>query len=216
MARSPSQRPLPTAVAEPCPAAERSPAGAPLRLPHPDWLHHELVVTGPPADLDRFRAAASGAGTVPWHLDLDRMEEDLFHLLVGAGQLSLEGARVLAGQLQEAVARRHARAVARVGQSSACPFDLHALVPVPDAILRLGPDHPEALAWLWTHWGTTETLRHVTMGEAAARRQKRAPATGALEFRFWSADWTPWRAFETLRADWPRLRFDVRAEYGSA
>ena len=189
---------------------------APLRLPHPDWLHHQLIVTGPSADLGRFHGAAAGAGTVPWQLDLGRMEEDLFHVLVAAGQLSLEGARVLSEQLQAAVARRHARAVARVGRSVACPFDLHALVPVPDAILFLGPDHPEALAWLWAHWGTTEALRHVTAGEGVGRHPKRAPVTGALELRFWSADWTPWRAFQSIRADWPGLRFDVRPDYGAA
>ncbi len=187
----------------------------PLRLPHPDWLHHQLIGTGPSADLGRFRDAAAGAGTVPWQLDFGRMEEDLFHVLVAAGQLSLEGARVLSGQLQAAVARRHARAVARVGWSVACPFDLHALVPVPDAILCLGPDHPDALAWLWAHWGTTEALRHVMAGESAGRHPKRAPAKGALKLRFWSADWTPWRALEKIRADWPGLWFDVRPDYGT-
>jgi len=55
---------------------------APLRLAHPDWLHHRLLVAGPAADLATFRQAAAGAGTIPWQLDLDRMEEDLFHLLV--------------------------------------------------------------------------------------------------------------------------------------
>ena len=56
--------------------------GSALRLDHTDWLHHRLLITGPAADLVRLRAAAGGAGTVPWHLDFDRMEEDLFHLLV--------------------------------------------------------------------------------------------------------------------------------------
>ena len=100
----------------------------------------------------------------------DRLEEDLFHLLVAgpSRSLSLAGARILAGQLRAAAAGRHALALARVGHSHACPFDLHALVPVPDAILRRGPDDPEALAWLWTHWGTTEMLRHVAEDEATA------------------------------------------------
>lgn len=187
-----------------------------LRLPHPDWLQHQLIVTGPSAELGRFRDAAAGAGTVPWQLDFGRMEEDLFHVLVAAGQLSLAGARVLSGQLQAAVARRHARAVVRVGRSVACPFDLHALVPVPDAILCLGPDHPEALAWLWAHWGTTEAVRHVTDRAGAGRNMSGAPAAGALKLRFWSADWTPWRALEKIRADWPGLWFDVRPDYGTA
>ena len=53
---------------------------------------------------------------------------------------------MLAGQLREAVEHRHAVALARIGHSRACPFDLHALVPVPAAVPLLGPDHPDALA----------------------------------------------------------------------
>jgi hypothetical protein len=142
-----------------------------------------------------FRSAASGAGIIPWHLDLDRMEEDFFLRLVApppdhARRLSLEGARLFAAELRDAVARRHALAVARVGQSTGCPFDLHALVPVPESVLRLGPDHPDGLAWLAAHWGTTHTLRHVAI-EAETRRPVR---TGEAVFAvtFWSADWTPW------------------------
>ena len=132
---------------------------------------------------------------MPWQLDFDRMEEDLFHLLVAppapagprrapTGGLSLAGARILAGQLRDAAARRHALAIAQVGHSRACPFDLHALVPVPDAMLRRGPDDPAALAWLWTHWGTTQALRHVAEDAAAgaalqARRGSGGGGVGA-------------------------------------
>ena len=129
--------------------------------------------------------------------------------------LSLAGARILAGQLRVAVAERHALALARVGHSRACPFDLHALVPVPDAILRRGPDDPEALAWLWTHWGTTEMLRHVAEDEAtaAALRGRAGPGTATWVLTFWSADWTPWRALTAIAARWPSLRFDPRPSY---
>jgi hypothetical protein len=36
-------------------------------------------------------------------------------------------------------------------------------VSVSEAVLRLGPDDPASLDWLWTHWGTstTQALRHV-------------------------------------------------------
>ncbi len=141
-------------------------AGAPLRLAHTDWLHHRLTIDGPDDAIAALRAGAAGAGSIPWQLDLDRMAEDWFHLLVAptAGQsrrLSAAGARVLAAQLREAVALRHQLAVSGVGRSRACPFDLHALLPVPDAVLRLGPDHPRAFAWLWQHWRTTQTLRHI-------------------------------------------------------
>jgi hypothetical protein len=166
--------PIPLAAAA---ARDSAPGGEPLRLSHTDWLHHRLLITGPDADLAALRTAAAGAGTVPWQLDFDRVEEDLFHLLAvppaaagalhaPARSLSLRGARILAGQLREAAARRHTLATSQIGHSRACPFDLHALIPVPDVILRRGPDDPAALAWLWTHWGTMQTLRQVAVDEA--------------------------------------------------
>jgi hypothetical protein len=198
------------------------PSAAPLRLPHPDWLHHRLMISGPERNVASFRRAAAGAGIIPWQLDVDALAEDWFLLLAAppAPQqrtVSLAGARMLAGQLREAVAARQAAACARVGRSRACPFDLHALLPVPDAILRLGPDHPDALVWLWQHWGTTEALRHVAEDPDAAGDPRR-PAAGEAVFRveFWSADWTPWRALLRLREVWPALCFDIRPSYDAA
>jgi hypothetical protein len=128
-----------------------------MRLAHTDWLYHSLAIIGMAEQLIAFRRAAAGAGAIPWQLDLDRMEEDIFHLLA----VPSTQPRTLAGQLREAVGRRHERAAARVEASWACPFDLHVLIPVPDEILRLGPDGPVALAWLWERWGTTQ--RHCDM-----------------------------------------------------
>jgi hypothetical protein len=198
----------------------------PLRLCHTDWLHHRLLITGPEADLEALRTAAGGTGTVPWQLDFDRVEEDLFHLLAvppapanalsaPARSLSIAGARILAGQLREAAAHRHALATTQVGHSRACPFDLHTLLPVPDALLRRGPDDPAALAWLWTHWGTTQTLRHVAEDAAAgaALQARAAPSEAVWVLTFWSADWTPWQALARLVASRPTLRFDARPTY---
>ena len=188
-------------------------AAAPLRPRHTDWLHHRLLVAGPAGTLAGFQTAARGAGTIPWQIDLDRMKEDLFLMLAAPPspqrrRVSLAGARVLAGQLRDAAERRHGAAVARVGRSRACAFDLHALVPVPTSVLCLGPDHPEALAWLWMHWGTTAALRHVAAEPVLPRGAAPGdPAT--LHLAFWSADWTPWRALATVAARWPALRFDV-------
>ena len=198
---------------------------APQRLAHPDWLFHRLSVSGSRADLAAFRAAAAGAGTIPWELDLERMAEDFFHLLIAppapAGaptpprRLSLAGARILGGQLRTAVAQRHALAMTQVGRSQACPFDLHALVPVPAVLLQRGPDDPAALTWLWQHWGTTLVLRHVSIDADAETAMRRSLAPGEATFvvTFWSADWTPWRALARIAADWPRLRFEMRPIY---
>lgn len=186
---------------------------------HTDWLFHYLQIMGPAEALTELRREAAGAGIIPWHLDLDRMEEDFFlKLAAPAGRartLSLEGARMLASELRDAVGHRHARAVAQVGRSHACCFDLHALAPVPSDILRLGPDHPDSLLWLWTNWGTTDALRHVAL---APDLKRGAPEPDAAVFRisFWSADWTPWRALATVRSRFPELNFEVQPRYDLA
>ena len=84
---------------------------------------------------------------------------------------------------------------------------------MPDRLLRLGPDHPEARAWLWTHWGTTQALRHVVALPVPGRGQPRRRDPGLFRVGFWAADWTPWRAVSALRARWPDLRIDVRPLY---
>ena len=186
-------------------------SAAPIALPTPDWLFHHVAVLGPDADRLAFRQVAAGAGTIPWHLDLDRLEEDIVHRLLSMAacapgdtpELGLEGARVLAAQLRQAVGRRHTRALARAGVVS-CPLDLHALLPVPEEVLRLGPDDPASLAWLWAEWGTTQALRRVSLLKGGE---------GVERIGFWSADWTPWRAFRTIGARWPTLRFEVRPIY---
>ncbi len=208
--------PLPRDSAEKDAAAR----AAAMAAVHTDWLFHHLDVSGPADDLRMFQAAACGAGSIPWHFDFDRMQEDLFLLLVAPSEpqqrtLSAAGARILAEDLRLAVARRHEIAVARVGVSQACPFDLHALLPAPPDILRLGPDHPDALAWLWTHWGTTQALRHVAVRQTAPDGARGSLAAGEARLRlsFWSADWTPWRALRQLRECWPLLRFEARPSY---
>ena len=201
--------------------------GEVLRLANPDWLEHRLAISGPVEEVARFRTAAAGPGVIPWHVDLDGAEEDLFHLLVAPPAphrrvLSAAGARIVAAELRDAMQRQRALALAQVARRGrACPFDLHALLPVPDAVLALGPDHKEGVAWLWTHWGTTRGLRRVDV-IAAPRPRKRLPAEdaaasevgqGTLHLGFWSADWTPWRALARLAELWPGLRFQVQPLY---
>jgi hypothetical protein len=187
---------------------------------HTDWLYHHLRVAGGPAEVAAFRAAAAGAGVIPWTHDRGAAAEDWFHLLVAPPpppqrrSLSLEGARILAGQLRDAAEARGRIIAERAAASRACPLDLHRLLPVPAPLLRLGPDHPETRAWLWAHWDTTEALRGVVALPVPGRGQPRRRRDARLFWvGFWAADWTPWRAILALRARWPALRVDVRPLY---
>ena len=141
----------------------------------------------PPAVLTAWQHAAAGAGVIPWQLDLERLAEDVFHRLMAPPaphrrSLSLAGARILAEQLRSAAARRHDLAVARVGRSQACPFDLHALLPVPGTLLMRGPDDPAALAWLWAQGARrrrcamSPSWRMVDRRPGPCRRPRRCPA----------------------------------------
>ena len=189
-----------------------------LALPHPDWLYHHLQVRAAPEAIAASRAAAAGAGVIPWQQDLGSAAEDWFHLLAAPPapqqrSLSLAGARILAGQLRDAAEARQRHIAERAARSRACPFDLHRLLPVPERLLRLGPDHPETRQWLWEVWGTTQALRHVVELPVPGRNQPRRHDPGLVWLGFWSADWTPWRAILALRARWPELRISVRPIY---
>jgi hypothetical protein len=189
----------------------------PLRLPHTDWLRHDLVVAGPTGDVAALRHFAAGPGAIPWvYPDLDREEEDRVHALLrppdGSPGLSLTVARALARMLRAAAETQHHRVITGGGRSRASPFDLHVLVPVPDSILRLGPDDPASIRWLRQNWGTVQSLRHVRLRDAAPDRRLRRAAR--LRYEFWSADWTPWAAFQAIRSRWPRVVIDLRPDYG--
>src|SRR5208337_961026 len=142
-------------------AQRRIPQAAPAAE---GWLYHHLTVSGPTARVSEFAAAARGAGVIPWRLDVARIEEDVFNLAAAQPpaqrRLTIAGCRQLARQFRERVEAHHAKAVARVGHSRACPLDLHALLPVPATLLELGPNDPETVTWLAAHWGT-QCLRHV-------------------------------------------------------
>ena len=131
----------------------------------------------------------------------------------GRRSLSLEGCRILAGQLRDAVETRQKRVAERAATSRACAFCLHRLRPVPDRLLRLGPEHPESRAWLWANWGTTQALRGVVELPVPRRGQPVRRDAGLLWLGFWAADWTPWRAIVALRARWPDLLIAVRPDY---
>jgi hypothetical protein len=88
------------------------------------------------------------------------IEDTVFNLAVSQPardrKLTVEGCRILARQFRDRVEARQVRAAALVGHSHACPFDLHTLLPVPEAILQLGPTHSQALAWLTANWGVSD------------------------------------------------------------
>jgi hypothetical protein len=177
----------------------------------PAWLYHHLTISGPAEIVAGFAAAACGSGVTPWQLDAADVTEDIFVRAVsqpaGRRTLSVEGCRILAQQFSERVMARQARAAALVGHSRACPFDLHVLLPVPEAILMLGPTHPDALAWLAAHWGTTDRLRQVTVREKPTTGRRLPRSHAVIGYGFFTLGETPQVAIVQLASRWPALRF---------
>jgi hypothetical protein len=164
-------------------------------------------VSGPAVEVARFRDTARGTAGIPWHLDLDHEEA---RLLAPMAMLGHE-ARALARELREVIAARHDRLLARWQERGACPLDLHRLVPIPDDVLQQGEDAPAAHAWLWSHWGTTQPLRHVRVVEENGDRRLRRSAR--IIYEFYAADWTPWQAILRLRREWPKLVLAITPQY---
>jgi hypothetical protein len=156
-------------------------------------------------------AAFAGAGVTPWWLDFAAIEEDVFIRAVAqpasTRRLTVQGCRILARQFRERVEARQARAMALIGQSLACPFDLHTLLPVPESVLPLGPVHPAALAWLVTHWGVTDRLRQVVAREKATAGRRLPNGHTAIGYGFFTAGETPLAAIKQISARWPTLAF---------
>jgi hypothetical protein len=204
-----------TSAASPVAHSLPQEAGRPLAPDDTDWLRHTLLVSGMAAAVAGFREAAAGSGVIPWQRDLGRMEEDWFLQLAAPPDseraISLQGARILARRLRDAVASNHQRALARMATDRTCPLDLQRLLPIPSSILRLGPDDPDAQTWLWAHWGTTRALRHVRV--LPVKRDGRRPKIDRVEVEFWSADWSPWQALQRLRREWPDLTLELRPDY---
>ena len=175
------------------------------------WLYHHLTITGPAGRVAAFAEAAQGAGIVPWRLDGDRIEEDIFHLAASQPKavrsLTIAGCRILARQFRERVEDHAARAAALVGRSRACPFDLHTLLPVPASILSLGPTHPKALAWLSKHWGLSDAPRQVALRSQATAGKRLPAGHTVLGYGFFTAGETPHAAIARIAAAWPDLRF---------
>lgn len=187
----------------------RRPAVAPVGTA-PQFPYHHLTVSGPAATVAAFAAAARGPGVIPWQFDPDAIEEDIFNLAASQPaerrSLTIAGCRILARQLCERVAARQARAAARIGRSRACPFDLQTLLPVPPAILSLGPTHPAALAWLAEHWGLRDPLRQVAVRPAAQAGRRLPRSHAVIGYGFFTTGATPHAAIAAIAARWPALR----------
>lgn len=179
----------------------------------PDWLYHHLTISGLVDDVTKFAAAARGSGVIPWQLDYAAIEEDIFLRAVtqpaAHRNLTVEGCRILARQFRERVEAHHAHAVSRVGRSFLCMFDLHRLLPVPAAILRLGPTDPAALAWLAAHWGTTDRLRQVIERPRPSTGRRLPRNHTVIGYGFFTAGDTPQAAIEALGGRWPTLRLSL-------
>jgi hypothetical protein len=175
-----------------------------------DWVYHRLTLSGPAEVVEDFARTARGAGVVPWQLDLAALEEEVFARAVSqpASQRvpTVAGCRILAGQFRAMVEAHHARAVGLVGRSQACPFDLHALLPVPATILQLGPTHPETLAWLRQHWGT-ERLRQVIEWPKPGIGRRLPAGHRVHGYGFFAYGGTPQPAVDRLAKAWLALRF---------
>jgi hypothetical protein len=178
------------------------------------WLYHHLTISGPAVGVASFAEAARGAGVVPWRLEATRVEEDIFNLAASQPSairsLTIDGCRILARQFRERVEERAGQAAALLGRSRACPCDLHALLPVPAAILALGPTHSDAEAWLTAHWGVTDSPRQVAErpGATAGRRLPRGHRV--IGYSFFTAGETPHAAIAALGRRWPALRFTLQ------
>ncbi|MFK4046429.1 Hypothetical protein HVIM_03846 (plasmid) [Roseomonas mucosa] len=184
---------------------------------HTEWLPFRLTVHGPAEAVAAFAAAAAGPGVTPWQVDFAAMEEDVFHRLASryprTGRLSLEGCRVFAAQLRERAEDRHRQVLVAAEGSQARPLDLHALLPVPPAVLALGPDHPDARHWLRTHWGTEELRRVERLSGSAGRRPK---GQAEVRFGFFAADTGPTAAVRRMAKAWPGLQLDLRPAVGTS
>ena len=188
-----------------------APVPAAVAQDRADWWFHHLTINGPAATVDSFATAARGSGITPWQLDYAAIEDDIFVRAVSQPasrrNLTVEGCRILARQFREKIEMRQARAAALVGQSLACPFDLHALLPVPPAILLLGPTHPTALSWLAAHWGITDRLRQVSLRDKATTGRRLPAGHAVIGYSFFTHRETPQAAIDQLAARWPALRF---------
>jgi hypothetical protein len=210
-ARAPVAPASDSVIAPPKRRGRRPAAAATSTHAAPAWLYHHLTITGPAVDVAAFAEAARGPGVIPWHVDYAQVEEDMFHRAVagrgGRNGLSIEGCHILARQFRQRIESRDERAVALIGRSRACPFDLHILLPIPAEILRRGPTDPKSLDWLARHWGTPDALRKIVERPNPSPGRRLPSGHAVISYGFFTTGDTPRAAVAQLSPRWPTLRF---------
>ncbi|MBS1023351.1 hypothetical protein JK207_15235 [Gluconobacter cerinus] len=177
----------------------KTPRSRPLFNLQPDWLAHVLTVTGSETVLAQFRATAAGTGRLSWGPDVTN-REDLSRIFPAGDARTA----ALIGQIVQS----QAVLLEREAGSGSVPFDLNALCPIPLDLLSLGPASSMTQAWLWEHWGTSRPLQQVDVMDGHPNKR-----TNCWSVSFWSADWTPWAALQTIATRWPDLTFAIRPLY---
>lgn len=175
------------------------------------WHRAQLDVSGSAERIDAFREAARGPGAVPWAIDSDADRQNLLARLVA--QAAESPIPRHADDLLRAIAQsqdaHHACVLAACATpGGGCALDLQRLLPVPRALLALGADHADSLAWRDAHWGTREAVRHVELRETRDPKQYRRRR---LRYRFWMEDARPDRLAASLRQAWPGVGMDLVA-----
>ncbi len=176
------------------------------------WLYHHLTVTGPAAVTEAFAAAARGPGVIPWWIDGAALEEDVFNLAVGSRWPGARSTSRAAASWRgsSATGSRPARRGRRPWSGRPARSTCTRCCRCRSAILRLGPTHPAALAWLVAHWGIDDGPRHVA-ARPDPRPGRRLPRDHAvIGYGFFTRGGTPHAAIAQLAPRWPALRLTLQ------
>ena len=135
----------------------------------PSWVRHTSSL---------LRSAARGSGVIPWDRDFEILEDDLFLLLVQRhdreAALGPTSAHALARRIRTLAEQADQRARQDRASARSVAFDLHALLPVPSDILRLGPEHPQAAGGYGRHGARRG---HCDASSSRSRRTRSLPAS---------------------------------------
>jgi hypothetical protein len=178
----------------------------------PDYVWSRLEVSGERELLYDFVNAAAGPGFLDWEIDWYRTYEEARGSALLGRAPSLGAASMVAHAITDRSWHRvgAARRAAELDPTR-CPFDLNALIPVPEAVLRRGY-RGAGEAWLWRYWGIGSPLRQVTLEILQRPFQVRLPPLAAV-YRFLSEDWAPAVAIGAIRAAWPDLSFALSCRF---